>query len=76
MNSILAAILSLLIPGLGQILIGDTRRGLVIFIVFAIACAVSSITVQSRLLPANFWIILPGLVALLAAWDAYKLATG
>jgi hypothetical protein len=54
---------------------GDTRRGIIIFVVFAITCAASSLAVQSRLLPPNYWIILPGLVALLAAWDAYRLAT-
>ena len=74
MNSIIAAISSLLIPRLGHVLVGDTRRGIIIFVLFAIACAASSLTVQSGRWPENYWIILPGLVTVLASRDAYKLA--
>jgi TM2 domain-containing membrane protein YozV len=76
MNPILVAISSLLIPGLGQLLVGDIKRGIIIFILFAIICAVSSLAVQSGRLPDKYWIIFPGLVEVLASWDAYKLAVG
>lgn len=75
-NPLIAAVLSLLIPGLGQIWVHHTKRGIILFIVFTASSAASSIAVQSELMPADYWIILPGLAALLAAWDAYKLAKG
>lgn len=75
-NPLIAAVLSLLIPGLGQIWINYMRRGIILFIVFAISSAASSISVQSGLISANYWIILPGFIALVAAWDSYKLAKG
>ncbi|MGE5458087.1 MAG: hypothetical protein ACM3RX_07015 [Methanococcaceae archaeon] len=53
MNPIITAISSLLIPGLGQLLVGDIRRGIIIFILFAIACAASSLAVQSGRWPEN-----------------------
>ncbi len=75
-NPLIAAVLSLLIPGLGQIWAHHTKRGVILLIIFIISSGASSAAVQSGLMSPDYWIILPGLVALIAAWDAYKLAKG
>lgn len=66
-NPIVAAILSFILPGLGQIIAGETKKG-VIFIVIAIV-------LWALLLPTVF---ISGIILLIfaiyAAYDAYKLA--
>ncbi|MGZ7117518.1 MAG: hypothetical protein ACXVHS_08730 [Methanobacterium sp.] len=66
-NAILAAILSLIIPGLGQILAGAVQKG-VIFIVIAIILYLLYMFV--------FWpiAIITLIFAIYAAYDAYQLA--
>lgn len=68
MNAILAAILSFLIPGLGQALSGDIKKGIIfILIQLAIGLFVSFIFKE--------WVmyIINVLYALYAAYDAYMM---
>ena len=74
MEPIMAALASFFVPGLGQVLSGETIRGAAVFIgatVAAIAItAVLTVTVIGILaLP----VILP-IIALIAAYDAYNIA--
>lgn len=66
-NPIIAAILSFIIPGLGQILAGDTKKG-VMYIVIAIVLWI--------LIPLTaFLSAIAGFIfAIYAAYDAYKMA--
>lgn len=64
-NAILAAILSLILPGLGQIYEGQSTQKGIIFIVIAIILYVLSVTV----LP--YIGIVQLLFAIYAAYDAY-----
>ena len=66
-NPIIAAILSFIIPGLGQILAGETQKG-VIFFVIAVILGIVVMTVSAAVGIISF------LFAIYAAYDAYKLA--
>ena len=68
MNSIIAAILSLIIPGLGQVISGEVQRGIVIFVIALIMGLIASFIFKS-------WIvnIINILIAIYAAYDAYQL---
>jgi len=68
-NPIIAAILSLIIPGLGQIVAGETKKGIIFVIIAIILWALAS-TVTS------FIGIISFLFAIYAAYDAYQLAKG
>ncbi|WP_298522180.1 DUF6677 family protein [uncultured Methanobrevibacter sp.] len=65
-NAILAAVLSFLIPGLGQAYAGDIKKG-VIFFVIAVILAVASFFTGFLLS------ILSLIFAIYAAYDAYKM---
>jgi TM2 domain-containing membrane protein YozV len=67
-NPILAAIASFIIPGLGQIIAGETQKGL-IFLVAAIVLAVIVSFVGS------IAAILSLALAIYAAYDAYQLTS-
>jgi len=68
-NAILAAIASLIIPGLGQLLAGDAKKGIIFFVIAIIL----GILVNFVLV----WIWILSLVfALYAAYDAYLMAKG
>ena len=68
-NAILAAILSFIIPGLGQAVAGDVKKG-VIFFVGAIV-----IGIIAGLIFRNWVLGIIGLIyALYAAYDAYQMA--
>lgn len=66
MNAILAAILSFIIPGLGQAISGDITKGIILFVLFVIMCAIAAFIFQS-------WIvyIINIAIRLYAAYDAY-----
>ena len=64
-NPIIAAILSFIIPGLGQIVAGETKKGL-IFLVVAIILGLLVTMVQ-------FIVIVSLIFAIYAAYDAYQL---
>jgi TM2 domain-containing membrane protein YozV len=66
-NAILAAILSFIIPGLGQILAGETKKG-IIFVVVAIILGLLVTSISS------FIGIISLIFAIYAAYDAYQLA--
>lgn len=68
MNSIIAAILSFIIPGLGQVISGEVQRGIVLFIIALIMGLIASFIFKS-------WIvnIINILIAIYAAYDAYQL---
>ena len=68
-NAILAAILSFLIPGLGQVYAGDIKKG-VIFLVIAIVLWIIATFIFSHLV---VWII-DIIYCLYAAYDAYQMA--
>jgi TM2 domain-containing membrane protein YozV len=65
-NAILAAILSFLIPGLGQAYAGDLKKGAIFFIIAVILAIVSFFT--------GFLLSIVSLIfAIYAAYDAYKM---
>ncbi|KAF5086821.1 hypothetical protein [Methanobacterium aggregans] len=67
-NPIIAAILSFIIPGLGQIIAGETKKGL-IFLVVAIVLGLLVGAISSMIGIISF------LFALYAAYDAYQLTS-
>jgi TM2 domain-containing membrane protein YozV len=69
-NPLLAAILSLLITGLGQIYLGRVIRGLCyLVIVFLVGIFLSEILKFDELYLMIFGII----ISIISAWDAYRL---
>jgi TM2 domain-containing membrane protein YozV len=69
-NAILAAILSFLIPGLGQAYAGDMKKGIIFFIVFLIIIGLYMF-VLNKYLPFN---IIELIFGLYAAYDGYQMA--
>ena len=68
-NAILAAILSFLIPGLGQAYAGDIKKGLIFLVIAIVIWIIASIIFRHWIV----WII-DILYALYAAYDAYQMA--
>ena len=68
-NAILAAILSFLIPGLGQAVAGDIKKGIIFFVIAIVIGALASLIFKNWLLG-----IINLLYALFAAHDAYRMA--
>lgn len=68
-NAILAAILSFLIPGLGQAYAGDIKKGLIFLVIAIVVWIIASIIFRHWIV----WII-DILYALYAAYDAYQMA--
>ena len=69
MNAILAAILSFIIPGLGQAISGEIVKGIVFFII-----AVILAVIVGWIFPHNMILYIIDLIySLYAAYDAYKL---
>lgn len=66
-NPILAAILSFLIPGLGQIYAGDMQKGLIFIVIWVVLLIVGFFT-------AFLTTIINLIFSIYAAYDAYKLA--
>lgn len=65
----IAVVLSILIPGLGQIYLGQVKRGILLIIAgFGIG------VVASFLLPFPYSLIVSGVYWGWNVWDAYKLA--
>lgn len=69
-NAILAAILSFLIPGLGQAYAGDLKKGIIFFVI----ALVLGIIIVYVLGSASWSYIITILYAIYAAYDAYKMA--
>lgn len=68
-NPILAAILSFLIPGLGQAYAGDIKKGIIFFIIAIVVWIIATLIFRHWVV----WII-DVLYALFAAYDAYSMA--
>ena len=69
-NEILAAILSFLIPGLGQAYAGDLKKGIIFFVI----ALVLGIIIVYVLGSASWAYIISLLYSIYAAYDAYKMA--
>ena len=68
-NAVLAAVLSFLIPGLGQAIAGDIKKGAIFFVIALVIWAIASLIFKHWVV----WII-DILYALFAAYDAYQMA--
>ena len=68
-NKILAAILSFLIPGLGQAYAGNLKRGIIFFVI----ALVLGIIIVYVLGSASWAYIISLLYAIYAAYDAYTI---
>ena len=68
MNAILAAILSFIIPGLGQAVSGDIKKGIIFFVVAIIMGLIAGLIFQSWVL-----YIINLAIAVYAAYDAYQM---
>lgn len=66
-NAIVAALMSLIIPGTGQIIVGRLKRG-IIFLAIEIILYILFLTVNSSIVAVSF------LFGIYAAYDAYKIA--
>jgi TM2 domain-containing membrane protein YozV len=67
-NGILAAILSFLIPGLGQAYAGDFKKGIIFFIVALVMILIATFVFKT-------WVVylINIIISLYAAYDAYKM---
>jgi TM2 domain. len=65
-NPIIAAILSFIIPGLGQIIAGETKKGIIFFVIALVLGALSGVII--------FIGVIYFIYAIYVAYDAYKLA--
>jgi TM2 domain-containing membrane protein YozV len=66
-NAILAALMSLIIPGTGQIVSGEVKKG-IIFLAIEIILYILFLTVSPSIVIISF------LFAIYAAYDAYNVA--
>ncbi len=68
MNAIIAAILSFIIPGLGQAVSGDIKKGVIFFVIALIMGLIAGLIFQS-------WVIyiINLAIAVYAAYDAYQM---
>ena len=72
-NKYLAAILSFLIPGLGQAYAGDIKKGIVYFLIASVALGIISMFFVDSVLN-HFYYIINVLIDIYAAYDAYLMA--
>ncbi len=68
MNAILAAILSFFIPGLGQAVSGDIKKGVIMFVACVVILAIAGLIFRHWIL-----YIIDILYCLYAAYDAYMM---
>ena len=69
-NKYLAAIMSFLIPGLGQAYAGDIKKGIVYFLVAVVALGIIGTFFVDSVLD-SFYYIIDILIDIYAAYDAY-----
>ena len=69
MNAIIAAILSFIIPGLGQALAGDIKKGVIFLVVALIMVAIATLIFRQWLVT-----LIELAIMLYAAYDAYQMA--
>ena len=72
-NKYLAAILSFLIPGLGQAYVGDIKKGIVYFIIAVVTVGIIGIFFVDSVLN-HFYYIINVLIDIYVAYDAYLMA--
>ncbi len=72
-NKYLAAILSFIIPGLGQAYAGDIKKGIVYFLVASVALGIIGTFFVDSVLN-SFYYIIDILISIYAAYDAYLIA--
>ena len=72
-NKYLAAILSFIIPGLGQAYAGDIKKGIVYFLVASVALGIIGTFFVDSVLN-HFYYIINVLIDIYAAYDAYLMA--
>lgn len=70
MNPILAAILSFIVPGLGQALEGDIKRGIIFFVILLVLV----LLIHTVLGEANWTLLLDIIYRAYAAYDTYQIA--
>ena len=69
-NKYVAAVLSFIIPGLGQAYAGNVKKGIIYFVVAFIAFGIiGTVFVDSVL--TSFYYVIDLLIDIYAAWDAY-----
>ena len=68
-NAILAAILSFLIPGLGQAYAGDIKKGIIFFVLAIVVWIIATLIFRH-------WVVylIDIIYCLFAAYDAYQMA--
>ena len=68
-NAILAAVLSFIIPGLGQAVAGDIKKGIIFFVILLVIGAIIAF-----LLNGAMWAYIISLIyRIYAAYDAYQM---
>ena len=72
-NKYLAAILSFLIPGLGQAYAGDIKKGIIYFLIATVALGIIGTFFVDYVL-SHFYYIINVLIDIYAAYDAYLMA--
>ena len=72
-NKYLAAILSFLIPGLGQAYAGDIKKGIVYFLIAIVALGIIGTFFVDSVLN-HFYYIINVLIDIYAAYDVYLMA--
>jgi TM2 domain-containing membrane protein YozV len=72
-NKYLAAILSFLIPGLGQAYAGDIKKGIIYFLIATVALGIIGTFFVDSVLN-HFYYIINVLIDIYAAYDAYLMA--
>ena len=68
-NAILAAVLSFLMPGLGQAIAGDIKKGIIFFVIAIVLARIASLILRTW-----FAGTINLLYSLFAAYDAYQMA--
>ncbi len=69
-NGILAAILSFIIPGLGQAYAGDIKKGIIFFVIAVVLGLIVSLVLNG----ATWGYIIDIIYSIYAAYDAYQMA--
>jgi TM2 domain-containing membrane protein YozV len=68
-NPIIAAIISFIIPGLGQIIAGESKKGIILLIIAIVLYALFFVA-------GSLISILSLILSIYAAYDAYQIASG
>ena len=69
-KAIICAILSFIIPGLGQVIAGDLKKGIILFVLALVMGCLAAIVFKQWLVG-----IINLLISIYAAYDAYVMAS-